>query len=375
MKMRVRNPALYTFLDTRVRGGVKVVKAGQECRYVTRQTEHGLEITISDGGEEYAICCPICGDTRYRCYVNHMLGRVIKGAKVLHTVHCWNEECQQDGKLYRALVEPFEQWKAQRFIGDIQAPESTQPQQVMSTDDYARESYERHEKLTGVRQLGGLLPGHPATAYLQSRGYDVAELADTFRVGYKGKSQRRSYANGRLIIPITWKSIPVGWQARVIPGHTDLTAPPERVGKDWPYKEPKYFTSPGFTKGRFLYNVDVARNIPGVIVVVEGVTDVWRVGPFSVAMLGKSLSYDQIRILVEEATPTAKYIVLFSDAWTAPDVERSWRKNKADLMNAYQYKDRVLMIKSDTGDPGDMSREDTQRKLHNAVYNREGLVI
>ena len=66
-----------------------------------------------------------------------------------------------------------------------------------------------------------------------------------------------------------------GWQGRYIGN------PPKYV--------PKYFTMPTMKKTELLYNLDQARNFNSVVL-VEGVTDVWKVGPASVAMFGKTLS-------------------------------------------------------------------------------------
>jgi DNA primase len=74
-------------------------------------------------------------------------------------------------------------------------------------------------------------------------------------------------------------------------------------------------------KSQILYNVDHARHMPYVIL-VEGVTSVWRLGDAAVAALGKDLSERQARLLVEASTGENPVIVLLDGGedqaiWTA----------------------------------------------------------
>ena len=52
------------------------------------------------GGEQYAVCCPFCGDKRYRLYFSHLWNADLTlGSIVYHCsdslVRCFNEECQR----------------------------------------------------------------------------------------------------------------------------------------------------------------------------------------------------------------------------------------------------------------------------------------
>ena len=127
--------------------------------------------------------------------------------------------------------------------------------------------------LTAVEKLGELIPlcdlpaQHPALTYVQGHGYDPAELAQVWQVGY---CQRASFqypcAQDRIIIPIIRNGVWVGWQARY-PGE-----------RKWVLEHlPKYITMPGMQKRLVLYNHDVARQ-QACVVVCEGTSDVWRSG-------------------------------------------------------------------------------------------------
>ena len=90
-----------------------------------------------------------------------------------------------------------------------------------------------------------------------------------------------------IVIPIRMQRDLVGWQARY-PADLDWKATGQR----------KYYNLPGMPKRLFLYNYDTAR-LYSVVVVVEGVTSVWRMGGPVVAIFGKSLSEQQRRMLLE----------------------------------------------------------------------------
>lgn len=367
-----RNPALFAFLKQTMRGGVKISRQGEPCRYQRKQRRDGaVDIEVYDGGEEYAVCCPLCGDTRFRCYVNHKFDTEIEGAEVLYPVHCWNEECQSTRGLAKYILERYRAWKMNYYVPPTLDTGSDEVRDApMTPEETAKHSAEKHAKLSGVQKLTSLLTGHPATEYLRTRGFDPLFLENMYGVGYKGKSQKYALASSRLFIPIMWGKYEVGWQARAIPGHTNLTLMEEKKNKPWPYKEPKYFTSPGFTKGRFLYNMEQAKEYD-VVVVVEGITDAWKVGPWAVAMLGKSLSYDQIHNLASSCFVKKSWIVMLTDEWTANDVAASWRKNFFNVLGAYPLKNQVRMMPVPKGDPGDYTGAELVEMTNHALRSKQ----
>jgi DNA primase len=91
-------------------------------------------------------------------------------------------------------------------------------------------------------------------------------------------------AQGRIIIPVYQGGAYVGWQARY---------PHEG---DPPGGSPKYYTVPGMRKSLVLYNYDLARAHP-YVVICEGCCDVWSFGPEAVALFGHSLSAAQARLI------------------------------------------------------------------------------
>ncbi len=127
------------------------------------------------------------------------------------------------------------------------------------------------------------------------------QLSHRLGLGYCFVGDRQfRLASGRLIIPIHSNGKPVGWQARY------LGNPPDK-------NVPKYLTMTGFKKTQYLYNLDTARKYPYVIV-CEGCTDVWRVGPNAVALFGKTLSPTQRLLLGTHWSKGAVVVLLDSDA-------------------------------------------------------------
>ena len=92
----------------------------------------------------------------------------------------------------------------------------------------------------------------------------------------------------RLVIPIyTLESQTVtrlaGWQARYI--------------GDCPAEVPKYLSCKGMKKSQLFYGLPEAMRTTGPVVIVEGPTDVWRLGPGAVALFGKDMSLPQQELL------------------------------------------------------------------------------
>src|SRR5262249_29188037 len=107
--------------------------------------------------------------------------------------------------------------------------------------------------------LPELPDNHPALAYLRQRGLDPGELSRVWQVCYCTQAMAAfPMAQDRLIIPVFLNGICVGWQARHI---GDRSWKQERL--------PKYITMPAMPRRLVLYNHDLARQQP-LVVVCEG---------------------------------------------------------------------------------------------------------
>lgn len=272
------NPTLYHALRESFKndGGVKVANEGEafvsQWQRDPADPKKSVEVLVQ-GGEEYRVCCPICRDTKHRLYVNHKWDTTDEVGKAHwnHLIHCFNEECDLEG--FAERLKPY-----------IRNRPCLRPGGVPDTNV----TLLRMEWPGDCVPLTKLPSSHPALEYLRSRRFDPVQIQDLWDVKFclscpETPRFHKHLVEGRIIIPIYWgdDSELVGWQARSING-----------------SDPKYYTSPSLKKRHVLYNGQRAKNF-SVGVLVEGVTDAWRVGPRATALLGKSVSYFQRLLLCD----------------------------------------------------------------------------
>lgn len=232
---------------------------------------------VEHWGECYALNCPLCGDTRHRLYFSHLYGQTTKQGNVTYyfgnLYRCQNEGCNLNPALAQMKIpQGVVIERPSQFVGIVQQSVELPP---------------------GCLPL--LSPEVPEKAhrYLFDRGFDIQDLANKFFVHYAPEgtvwqeavegsgSKDKVLFEGRLLIPVIQGRHLVGYQLRRL---VDLP------------KDPFKYLNSTFRKSRCLYNRDIAMRYMD-IVLVEGVTDVWRIGPHSVAMFGKDLNSYQIELL------------------------------------------------------------------------------
>ena len=242
--------------------------------------------TKGKNGLEFRVCCPFCPepDRKFKLYINP--GR--------QQFNCYR--CHKGGTL-RGL------------LGELYSP-SFAAQRI--------EVREKEEPLPdNVRPPGYSVPintldsVHPVIEYLtktRKRPFDANELYNTFGVRYctQGTVFKTDdfhfNTSNTIIFPVWMFGKVIGWQSRLMyePDKMNddqcsaLGFPKDEDG-DW-MRPPKYLTSPGFRKGRVLYNFDLARKFP-YVVVTEGTFDCMSVGPAAVATFGTGISEQQCRLL------------------------------------------------------------------------------
>lgn len=142
--------------------------------------------------------------------------------------------------------------------------------------------------------------------YLKGRGYDPTYLAETYSVRFCSDGKYfggNAYStHNTLIFPILVGSECIAWQSRLLYDPKHLSDA-ECVALGMTYSEsgrlkrfPKYFTMPGYKKGMGLYNIDQATQ-SNLVVIVEGVFDVFAVGKCAVATFGKEITSHQVGIV------------------------------------------------------------------------------
>jgi hypothetical protein len=344
-------PDLYRRLCQRSRqygfGEVLIVHEGSEMQATVEQDalDGRPRLCVSWPGEYYKVHCAFCNDTRHRLWINYRWGLYDPRTDSRHLwlAHCFNEEeClnhySKQKLLYRLIFDDIPNGR-----GNFNDPVNpgTRPAARMGNFRPVGEYY----------HLDKLPQHHHSVLYLRSRGYDTNWLGRELRVGYCPVANPEfPMASDRIIIPIWFKGQPVGWQARYI-------------GDDVPEGLPKYFSMSGMRKTEVLYNLDVAKNYP-FCVICEGCTDVWRVGPAAVALLGKSLSAIQKHLLTTTWGHGAVIVLLDGDA--PVDGQRIY-----DALGD-QVRHRVLVQLPGRNDPADFSHADLWRMI-DATAQQQGV--
>jgi hypothetical protein len=328
------NPGLFWRLQ-RCFGSVRVENAGDPGYGGT-----GIDpVTLHPrsrgrGGEVYIVACPFCADQRGHLYINHRYGLrdPETGSDNTGLAHCFRRDCLGDPEHRRELADRIFSLMAHDFDNAGRLPPASE------SDPFARRStiIEPPGELVALTELW---EDHRAAQYLTKRGFDLAELGRLWGVAYCVVPCAYNEMLGRIYVPIRMGGRLVGWQGRY-DGELDWAA----TGR------PKYYNAPGMRKGQLLYNYDQALRQP-LVVVVEGVTDVWRVGPAGVALFGKSASPEQARLLA--AGWHGKPVVVLLDA-DAPEEAEKVRKQVAAL-----HPEQVVVVTLPEGmDPGSCPRDE-----------------
>lgn len=127
--------------------------------------------------------------------------------------------------------------------------------------------------------IGPLLPAH--RRYLESRKFDSYQIEDLWKIQGIGISSQLSW---RIYIPITFKNTPVSWTTRSIS----------------PKAKQRYISASAAQESmNHKYLIYGAEYCHHSIVIVEGPTDVWNIGPGAGALFGTAFSGAQVRKLVD----------------------------------------------------------------------------
>ena len=320
------NAALYSLLEHRF-GVVKIANEGAQAHVQRlRDPLHPGRI-IKRGqswGEYYRVCCPFCNDSAHKLWVNHLYGADVEFGRRTDTylARCYKNAClDKPGRLEQ--LEDLIFGANKRFIPKISIRASdadAPPVTVPSAGE--------------IVLLDELPEYHPAVEYLVSRGFDVQALATEFRIGVCAtpSSSKFDLMRSRIYIPIYFHQQLVGWQGRAIGASANGM---------------KYYNAPGTPKSRLLYNYDVAATQP-VVVVVEGVPSVWRLGAAGVCIFGKTMSHWQQMTVATTWANKPTFIMLDSDAHEELD--------SLTVSLCQRNVNVVPVILPDARDPADYSR-------------------
>jgi hypothetical protein len=296
-------------------------------------------------GEYYCVNCPFCDDNRRRLWINHRYGQPNGRYRDTWLAHCYNEECLRNPD-YRKQLEGW-------LIGFQNRAERDKVWQVFQGKEEIVE-LRPHDPPGYVVPIEQLPQTHQAVQYLIGRGFDIAELARLYKpVWCEVANSDYKEAVHRIIAPVYLRGVCVGFQGRL-----PFDAPKEYYANE----RPKYYTCPSMPRGMVVYNWDTARHYP-FMVLNEGFTDVWSVGPWATCTFGASLSWRQMQMFMHEVRD--KPIVFMWD----PD---KWDKMEGvihDFEEAHTNPIVRVRLPDDT-DPNDFQRDVLLRTIYTSAQQQ-----
>lgn len=300
------NPTLFEVLQRQF-GTVRISNQGQprQVRELPDPVRFGRVQTLAlVKGEQYHVDCPLCGDRRKRLYFNYLFGTPDRrtGRPNFSLVFCQHNKCHADPGRKQQLLRLLgaQQWRPMaRLAEQVNAiTESSSPPP-------APQHLELPQNLMALTSHG---PTHPVITYLHGRGFDPAELQATWSVSYCHCAFNTDPpTNCSLVAPVfqparlfmAAETDPlelVYWQARrIVPG------------------EPRY-SNPNVPRSAILYGLVQALVSNGPIVIVEGITDAWKIGPGALALLGNVISREQLRLIVHRFASRPIVVMLDGNA-------------------------------------------------------------
>ena len=360
--MNVLNPALYTRLVARFRD-VRVINRGEPFVAVANVNPltGSATLDIHSAGEQYAVCCPFCGDTRNRLYINHRWGTSYKGHRLDYMAKCHNENCGRTGERCEIgdMLHAYLNTNSAPMLATLAVPDA---------DDVDPANWDDSVEWPGESVLVNRLPpGHPVAGYLTGRGFDLDDLAENWglswlwRVSAEFRKEHPILRQGhRLLIPVyayrKGALTLVAWQSRWFDARQGgLGATPETyTGRNGKLRKAAKYVTHG-KKSRVLYNGYRARGGP-VVVLCEGVFDAIKFGPErGVCIFGKSLSPAQAKQLYDGWGRHGSTVVIAIDA----DVKQEQQQSLySGLTRSGWRPEQIRKIAFPDGyDAGDYSRD------------------
>lgn len=369
MTTKYLNPMLYNALVAATRKGlangglygqVRVKRPGVATSTRIARKQGRLVREVVRGGEEYNVCCPACGDKRYRLYINHLWGQFDPRTKDKNfgLINCYNEHCQSTPGFSASLLT-----RLGLRAGQVMPVESTAAPE-------AQEFEGPPGRLVGLDRLE---QDHPALLLLRDRwGFDPSWAGSTYGVQYCVTGHPN--AARRLAFPLddctsVEPDAVGGYQFRYVgTGDGDCKGKFSTLG-DRKLPILKWWTSTGYAKSAHLYNAYRAARAyerGGPVIITEGIRDVMAIGNRddrlaagpSVAVFGSSMSMEQQQLL-RRLFPDAVPVLAFDpDVWQSPSGRDRMHRLEAELRVSF---DRVASLgkylQEIGGDPGDTPHE------------------
>lgn len=176
--------------------------------------------------------------------------------------------------------------------------------------------------------------------YLERRNFDPRELEAEWEIRQTGPVSTLDgipYSH-RILIPIRWNGEVVTFQAR------DITEKSPQKYLACPKRREKIHHKD------ILYGKQEAWRNPRGIIVVEGVTDVWRLGRYAAATFGIKFKMEQV---LQLSKVNDRFFIIF-------DEEPQAQKQAKELATKLKALGKQAYIQKIDGDPGEMKPEDAK---------------
>ncbi len=240
---------------------------------ITNENVERVEVRVPGGkslihiaGEHYNVCCPLCGDDRYRLSASYkwLSLKPMSTVRTTHLIHCYNEECAAWQPSFWEKLLPDLEAAGIGLLDNMAPPDLSAmvpkvnrktrlPKGMIPIDQLPDD----HEAVQFLRKQYNLSPIYMAKAY---GACWVPEPDPIFE-----------QAKRRVVFPIYQQGQVYSWQGRSID----------------PNPEFKWYMPPGFVK--CYYNSDrvAPHETP---IVAEGITSAIACGPRGLAIFGKYLN-------------------------------------------------------------------------------------
>ena len=321
------------------------------------------------GNEEYRVCCPFCGDSRHRLYINCTWGVYDRATNSSHEhlVHCYNEFCVQPNE--DEPVSYRERWENRETLFDtiyrnlggmaaLTAP-TVQPPQLTGPAEWPGRVI-RLDKLAKTR------PNHPAVTYMAGRGFDPVILGREHGFVFCDEVSKPEYrmALGTIVMPVWNGNELYSWISRYV-GDDVNGVPLAKAGVK------KYYNMPGRSLAEVGFHLDRALCY-STIVVVEGILDAIRTGPFATCLFTKTVPTalkKRIHKGLQEYRDAVIVVMLDPDQ-SESERKRNVRHHIERVAETFRESGsaRVMTVYLPQGhDPGSMTQEEIFREIHRAA--------
>lgn len=367
------NQALYDALTVVFKERPKVINEGERANIIfppprvsfLQDAETVIDSSNISGGEEYAVNCKFCKDTRHRLYFKYLWNtQIVAGTTTYRCsdalVHCFNENCQkhpqnrqdlknwlgsalaQDNRVQAEAIAASQDSEVDTNLlkNHVPLPPNLHDIDSPSLPPYVRSYWLGHDEFKGERGYS------PST--LRQFNVKFAYLNYPLKLGAPICSQMVT------ILPVYQNEDYWFHQIRLIPiqGNINLGYERDQFGEQLP----KYIIPKGSKKNWALYNIDNAK-FHNTVYLVEGITDVMRIGPSAIARFGKTLSHAQATIM--NRLLAGKNIVILPDMDDIEAVEQAV-KQRAMLESSGNFRSVKLIELPKGTDPGDLKGDYTR---------------